>query len=200
MNNVDPNGKMAFTLGVDIDASVAGVGFGAQGKVGFSVTRNPEGGGLKFQAGAVGSSNVSTAGTVFAKGSDSSLLDKAGALATGIFTNAGVSAVGEAGTFTGTASNPADLTDLAGSSLEAGGTIDKKFLTKNLPGALSKVADYAPGAVVSGQFVVGEGGIKGVEVGGGAAWTPHSHASGIAPSSDYTPDAKVAAKEWNTNK
>ncbi|MEE4246269.1 MAG: hypothetical protein V2I33_12740 [Kangiellaceae bacterium] len=58
--------------------------------------------------------------------------------------------------------------DLGGTSISAGGTLGKKSLAKSL-GKAGKALNALPGVSVTGQFISGENGIKGVQAGAGSA-------------------------------
>ena len=165
VNMIDPDGNVAITAGVDIDVSVAGFGVGVQGKLAVSLSKNPSGG-FTFQRGVVGTVTSGMNNIAF-QDPNSSIGDKALGLAKGLVTDTGASALVEGGAFVGTDANPADVSDLGGTSGEIGVQVSKKALTKMLPGNLGKAANFAPAPELSGQAVFGENGIKGIELGGG---------------------------------
>ena len=76
--------------------------------------------------------------------------------------------------FVGTDANPADVEDLGGTSVEAGGSISRKALTRGLArrmgGAVAtEVNDRLPSGSVTGEVVIGENGIRGLQAGLGVS-------------------------------
>ena len=166
INASDPTGEIALTLGFDVQGSFLGFGGGVSGKAAVSLSRGANGR-LKFQFGATGGVQTSGAGLAARFNDNQSFSEKATAIGVALL-DTGVSAAGEVGAFVGTAENPADVEDLGGQSVEIGGSVGKKSLGNAIGGSIGSAVKAAPGASVSGEVVIGESGIKGVQVGAGA--------------------------------
>ncbi len=163
VNNTDPDGEAAGTVGVEVQGSVFGYGGGASLKLAGSISKK-EGGGFKLQVGFVGGIEIgATAPTLVSSASTSS---KLGAIASGLL-DTGLTAVVEVGGFTGTDANPADVEDLSGQGGQFGVAVPSKSVEKILGKTAKGAVNYATPAAISVNGVVGENGIKGVELGAG---------------------------------
>ena len=153
LNGTDPSGEAILTGGVDIRVSVLGFGFSFSGKGATSVSET-ESGGIKIQRGFAGGRGVSASGPVAWKESEGkNIISRVGdVISKGIF-DIGGSADIDIGVYVGTKENPADVEDLAGESLVTGANVGVAY-----------VGDF--------EFVQGENGIRGVEVGGGVGAGP----------------------------
>ena len=197
INLIDPNGEAAITAGVEGQASVAGIGGGFSLKLAASVSRDPSKRlGFKAQGGLVVSGAVG-AGTLGLKDPNLSVGEKALNLAIGLITDTGASAMGEIGGVIGTDSNPADVEDLGGNSVQGGVTFSKKAVTKNIPGPVGKAAGAAPGPELSLQFSSGNNGTRGIELGGGVAAGNPVFNSKVGTTLDGASSKAIVLKEYN---
>ena len=194
VNATDPSGEAAFTLGVDVEGSVAGAGIGVQAKLAVSVSRVPGTMfGCRVQKGFVGSINTTVANGVY-HDSSQSLGSKVGAFLGTLVMDTGASAMVEGGVFKGTDANPADVSDLGGDFTQVGATVGKKMLTNAL-GKAGKIVNYAPAPELSGEAVFGENGIKGFEVGGGVAVGNPALSKDIGTTSDVGTSKAVVIED-----
>jgi len=166
INQIDPNGEFALSLGFDIQGSIAGFGGGVSGKVAVSLSRG-ENGKLKFQFGGTAGVQTGAASAGLRFNENMSLGEKAAAVGAAIL-DTGASAAVEGGAYVGTDANPADVEDLGGTSVEIGGSVGKKGLARAIGGPVGSAVKAAPGTTITGEVVSGENGIKGVQVGAGA--------------------------------
>lgn len=166
INNIDPNGEVAISLGFDIQGSIAGFGGGVSGKVAVSLSRG-QNGKLKFQFGGTAGVQQGGASTALRFNENMSVGEKLSAVGAAIL-DTGASAAAEVGAFVGTDANPADVEDLGGTSVEIGGSVGKKALGNAIGGSVGSAVKAAPGATLTGEVISGENGIKGVQVGAGA--------------------------------
>lgn len=148
VNTWDPNGEVALSIGIDIQGSLFGFGAGVQGKFAVSLSKAYNGE-LKFQAGTIDSVQTCAAVMVLNMNKDMSLGEKIGTILLAV-ADTGALAAAEGGVYIGSSENPADVEDLGGTSLEVGGA----------------------GGGYTGEVVIGENGIKGVEVGRGGGVGP----------------------------
>ena len=72
--------------------------------------------------------------------------------------------------------------------MSLGGALSKKKLARNLPGGIGKIVEGLPGPSVTGQFVTGANGIKGIELGAGVG-------VGLTNDVEIASEPKVLEKE-----
>ena len=169
LNGTDPTGKAAVTLGADVDFSIGGLSGGFTFGVPVSLAPSDTGNGLNFQFGGFAGGQVSGS-VVDTFAPDASLVDRAKSAAGAIASNFGGGARGELGVFVGQDGNAAQVEDLGGGSVEVGGSISRKALTRGarhvLGDRVGAVLDSLPDTSISAELIDGGSNFEGNRIAG----------------------------------